>query len=212
MAAMRATIRTRAPSQRSTAASTAAADPPAPSTTTDPVVVRQAEVAADRGVEPADVGVVADERAIFGPERVHRADALRRPGLRAPQSAANASLCGTVTFPAASRVAQESGDGREPRRRHVDRLVRERDPRAAQRGVLHRRRERMRDGMAEQHEPRRAGPLRRPAAARTLAGDAVEHERDDALELVHRAPVDLEASAERVDDRAPARPSARRSR
>ena len=47
----------------------------------------------------------------------------------------------------------------------------------------------------------REAPLHRPAVAEPLAGDAVERERDDPLELVRRGAIALEAAAERIDDR-----------
>ncbi len=116
------------------------------------VIVRQAEVPAHGGVEPSDVGVVADEGATLRPERVHGAHALGDGTARSAERrerllVRHGHVAGGIG------VAQKAGDGREPCGRDVERFVRQRDSCAQQCGGLQRRGERVRDGVAEQHEP-----------------------------------------------------------
>ena len=161
--------RPRRPRRRS-AQTHARAEPPAPSTSAR---VPGAASAAERVEQPGGVGVVGRDPPRRRSSACWRRRSRARPREASSASASAASLCGTVTLAPAKPSPGIARPAPERLGLDVDRLVAStrRQAQLGQRGVLHRRRARVGDRVAEDGERRRhptaaSATCRRPRRGR----------------------------------------------
>ena len=191
----------RAEPHRSTAASTAAAAPPAPRSATRADLPRRAEERAARSRRNRRRRCCRRRGRRPSCQNVFTAPHAIRERLSASHSAATASLCGIVTLPRAL-CRGELGERRVERVGcDVERLVAQRDAGRAKRGVLEARRQRVRRPDARAGPGAREAPHDRAAATRSAASRS-NTRRISRLELVRGRAVDVEVAAEGIADRA----------